>query len=154
MRGEAVSHGVCLNARMKLADLRWLSLKTRITLFTLLVFLLGIWLLAIYGSRVLRQEMQAQLSEHQFSTVTLLAAQINAELAERLEALKSAAQAITPARLADAASLQDFLEAGQVQAQLFNAGVYVTRLDGTAIASVPLRPGAWASTTWTSTIWR
>jgi diguanylate cyclase (GGDEF)-like protein len=126
---------------MKLADLRWLSLKTRITLFTLLVFLLGIWLLAIYGSRVLRQEMQAQLSEHQFSTVTLLAAQVNAELAERMEALKSAAHAITPARLADAASLQGFLEAGQVQAQLFNAGVYVTRMEGTAIASVPLAAG-------------
>ena len=126
---------------MKFADLRWLSLKTRITLFTLLVFLLGIWLLAIYGSGVLRQEMQDQLSGHQFSTVTLLAAQVNAELAERMEALKTAAHAITPARLADAASLQDFLEAGQVQAQLFNAGVYVTRLDGTAIASVPLAAG-------------
>jgi diguanylate cyclase (GGDEF)-like protein len=126
---------------MKFADLRWLSLKTRITLFTLLVFLIGIWLLAIYGSRVLRQEMQAQLGEHQFSTVTLLAAQVNAELAERVDALKSVAHAITPARLADAASLQAFLEAGQEQAQLFNAGVYVTRVDGTAIASVPVSAG-------------
>ena len=52
---------------MKFADLRWLSLKTRITLFTLLVFLLGIWLLAIYGLSLIHilAEMICQLMSNE-----------------------------------------------------------------------------------------
>ena len=122
---------------MKFGLLHKASLKSRITLFTLSVFVLGIGVLSIYAGAVLRQEMQAQLSENQYATVSLVAAQVEAELAERLNSLKTVARAVTPELLADGAALQDFLEARQLLALQFNAGAYVTGMDGTAIASVP-----------------
>ena len=39
----------------------WYSLKTRITLTTLLIFLASLWALSFYASRVLQQDMQRQL---------------------------------------------------------------------------------------------
>jgi hypothetical protein len=37
------------------------SLKTRITIFTLAIFLLGIWSLAFFASRMLREDMERML---------------------------------------------------------------------------------------------
>ncbi len=42
------------------------SLKTRITLTTLLIFVLGIWSLVFYASRMLRVDMEKLLGEQQF----------------------------------------------------------------------------------------
>ena len=81
---------------MSLNIFRKTSLKTRLTLFTLAVFLIGIWSMAFYASRMLRDDMQRQLGEQQFSTVTLAAAQINSELDERQRALENIAATITP----------------------------------------------------------
>ena len=52
----------------------WYSLKTRITLTTLLIFLASLWALSFYASRVLQQDMQRQLAEQQFSTASMIAA--------------------------------------------------------------------------------
>ncbi len=41
----------------------WRSLKTRVTLFTLAIFLASIWSLAFYASRMLRAEMQRLLGD-------------------------------------------------------------------------------------------
>jgi hypothetical protein len=46
------------------------SLKTRVTLFTLAIFVTSIWSLALYVSRSLREDMERQLGEQQFATVT------------------------------------------------------------------------------------
>jgi HAMP domain-containing protein len=114
------------------------SLKTRIVLFTLAVFLLGIWSLAFYISRMLRDDMERMLGEQQFSTVTLLAAQVDQELDDRLRALEKVAAQITPVLLDNPAAMQSHLEARPVLQMLFNGGVFVTRLDGTALADAPL----------------
>ena len=53
---------------------------------------------------MLRDDMQRQLGEQQFSTVTLAAAQINSELDERQRALENIAATITPGILADSAA--------------------------------------------------
>jgi sensor histidine kinase regulating citrate/malate metabolism len=59
------------------------SLKTRVTLFTLVIFLISIWSLAFYVSRMLREDMQRLLSEQQFSTSAMLAKAIDNELSDR-----------------------------------------------------------------------
>jgi len=58
----------------------WNSLKTRVTLFTLAIFLVSIWSLALYSSRMLRNDLERQLSEQQFAAVSLIAAEVNREL--------------------------------------------------------------------------
>lgn len=116
---------------------RW-SIKTRVTLFTLVIFVASLWAVASYASRMLRQDMQQLLGEQQSSTATLLAAQFDGSLSLRLAMLQQFAAAITPDKLANAQAIQAFLEERLSLKELFNAGAYVTRVDGTAIASVPL----------------
>lgn len=115
----------------------WHSLKTRATLFTLGMFLVGIWSLAFYASSTLQSDLEQVFSDQQFSTVGIVAADINRELEERLTPLKLIAAQITPAMLGTAASMQTFLESHATFSTLFNYGGIVLRRDGVAIAEVP-----------------
>lgn len=123
---------------MALIPLTLNSLKTRITLLVVTVFLVGIWSLAFYASRMLRDDMQDMLGNQQFSTVSIVAAQINTELDERLRALQELAGELTPAMLGDPAVLQARLEKIPLLQSQFNAGILVVRADGTAIAQAPV----------------
>ena len=120
---------------------QWQSLKTRVTLFTLVIFLIGFWSLAFYASRMLREDMLRQMGEQQFSTVSLLASNVNEQLEIRLQALESVAAAITPALLENRATLQILLEQRLVLGLLFNGGTIAVGPDGTTIADVPLSAG-------------
>jgi hypothetical protein len=62
----------------------WRSLKTRVTLYTLAIFLAGIWSLAFYASWMLREDMQRLLGEQQFSTASIAAEHFEEEFAERI----------------------------------------------------------------------
>ena len=115
------------------------------TLFTLAIFLVGIWSLMFYLSRMLREDIQRVLTEQQSSTVAVVASDINNELDDRLIALRKAATKITPAILGNTVSIQTFLEDRPALESMFNAGLYVTRHDGTAIAS---RLAGLVSITW------
>ena len=114
------------------------SLKSRVTLFTLAIFLVSVWSLAFYASRMLRQDMERLLGEQQFSTVSLAAEQTDTELTSRLTALKIIAGEITPALLGDTAALQSLLEKRAIFQNLFNGGILVFRPDGKAVVESPL----------------
>ncbi|MEI7638191.1 MAG: PAS domain S-box protein [Syntrophus sp. (in: bacteria)] len=123
------------------AIFHWRSLKTRVTIFTLAFFLVGIWSLAFYASQMLREDMQRTLGEQQFSTVSIVAAEINAGLDDRMRALEQVAALITPAMLGNAATMQTFIEGRTVLKMMFNGGIFVLLHDGTAIADFPLSTG-------------
>ena len=55
------------------------SIKTSLTLTTLVFFIFSIWALALYASRTLKADMERQLGEQQFAIVSVLAAQIDQE---------------------------------------------------------------------------
>ncbi len=112
------------------------SLNTRVTVFTLTIFVLGIWSLSFYLSKMLQEDMQRLLYKQQFSTVSILAGDINDELNERLNALKSVAAGIS--RFSAPKDFQQFLEHRPVFLSLFNGGVYVAQTDGIVIASLPV----------------
>ena len=117
--------------------LPWLSLKTRMTLFTLVIFMVSLWVLAVFASRILREDMQRALGEQQFATVSVFAHEVNSDLSERIRALETIAREISPAILGNAETLQTLLEQRPLLQLLFNAGIFVTATDGTAIASLP-----------------
>lgn len=123
---------------MKFIVFRWRSLKTRVTLFTLVIFLLSMWSLAFNASRMLHADMERVLGEQQFATVSLVAEEINEELERRLQALKDVAARMSPALLANPAALQALLEEHVILQSLFNGGTIVTDTDGTVIADFPL----------------
>ncbi len=64
------------------------SLKTRVTLFSLVIFALSLWALAYYASKILRTDLEQLLGDQQRSTAALVAANINQELKDRLTALE------------------------------------------------------------------
>ncbi len=127
---------------MKLRQVvQWRSLQTRVTLTTLIIFVLGLWSLAFYATRMLRTDMERLLGEQQFSAASYIAADINQQLEERLEALGRLAATVTPALLADPAALQSLLEHRLGLPVRFNGGVAAMGPDGTVIADVPLSAG-------------
>ena len=116
------------------------SLNTRITLTTLAIFLIGIWSLSIFASRMLRTDMARLLGEQQYSTVSYMAAEINNQVADRIKALEQSARAIDANLLTDTAALQIYLEQRYLLQTHFNDGIVAYRRDGTAIATAPFAP--------------
>ena len=112
------------------------SLKTRITLATLAIFLFGIWSLAFYVSRALHEDIKNLLGEQQLSAVSFMAADINTELSDRIKALEEVAGDLGPAALGDEAALQTFLKGRPVLQILFNGGIIAHGLDGKELARV------------------
>ena len=126
---------------MKLNLLLKRSIKFRVTLFTLGIFMVSLWALSWYTSHVLRQDMQRLLGEQQFSAVTMVAGEINEELHDRWTALEKTAQQIDNQLMATPAALQSLLEQRPILQTLFNGGIFVTDTHGTAIADIPLSAG-------------
>ncbi|MCX5881094.1 MAG: ATP-binding protein [Deltaproteobacteria bacterium] len=126
---------------MNLNIFRCRSLKARVTIFTLAIFLIGFWSLTFFASHMLREDMQHLLGDQQFSTVSILAAQVNQELDDRLRSLEKIAKEINPSILGDPAALQALLERHPVLQSLFNGGTFVTGIEGIAIVDVSLSAG-------------
>jgi PAS domain S-box-containing protein len=113
------------------------SIKAKMTILTLVIFMTGIWSLAYYASRILHDDMEKLLGEQQFSTVSIVAQQINDDMRDRMLALETVAREVSPAMLNNPAALQNLLEQRPLLQIMFNGGAWVARLDGTAIADVP-----------------
>ena len=112
--------------------IQWRSLKTKVTLATLTIFMAGIWTLSFYTSRMLREDMQRQLGEQQFATVSMLAAQIDRELEIRLQALRTASDMAAQILRDTPSTLQTFMDQRAALQTLFNGGVVVHDMQGVA----------------------
>ena len=117
------------------------SLRARITFLTLALFVVGIWSLAAYINITLRADLEQALGEQQYATTRYVAADVNAELEQRKQALEVAAAAIGPATQGNAAAMQAYLEQRITLLGMFNGGLFATDTDGTAVADVPRSAG-------------
>ena len=114
------------------------SLKSRLSLLAVALVVISIWSLTYYAARILREEMRQQLGTQQFATVSVVAAGINEELSSRLAALEQIARQIDPRLMGNPAALQERLEQRPLLQILFNGGIFITDIYGTAIADVPV----------------
>jgi diguanylate cyclase (GGDEF)-like protein/PAS domain S-box-containing protein len=112
-----------------------------VTLFTLAIFVLSIWATTFFASRLLQGDMQRLLGEQQFSTVSVIASNVNDRLSDRLRALEAIAVQIDADLLAHTVKLQTQLEERPILSIMFNAGTFVTGVDGLAVASLPVTAG-------------
>ena len=113
------------------------SLKTRITLATLVIFAICLWCLSFVAGQLLQKDMERQLGEQQFSTVSTVAGLLNSEFGLRFDALSRVAEKLAPL-LQDNTNLQAFLENNIALHSMFNGGVIAYRPDYTAIADFPV----------------
>ncbi|WP_153109560.1 EAL domain-containing protein [Propionivibrio limicola] len=120
----------------------WLSLRTKIPFAALSVFLVGIWSLSLFGIQMLREDTEQLLGDQQFSTVSVVAAQIDAELENRLKSLQTVADGAALAwKTHGEAGMQSLIENRTVTQMMFNGGLVVHDINGVAIADVPLSAG-------------
>jgi PAS domain S-box-containing protein len=108
-----------------------------VTLLSLVIFLAGIWSLELFAGRMLHDDLERLLSDQQFSTATIVAAEINHELVFRLRSLEKVAEKVVPPFFSNPEQLQALLENRPLLDTLFNGGVFITRKDGSVTASIP-----------------
>ena len=114
--------------------LPWHSIHVRITLTTLILFLVCLWSLSYYANLMLRKDLQSVLSEQQLSTAKLVAADLNDDLEIRLNGLKKIAHLSTQAMLKGQAAMQAVINNLPVLQDLFNGGIFACYLNGNTIA--------------------
>ncbi len=112
------------------------SLKTRITLATLAIFLMSLWSLSYYASGMLHQDMERLLGDQQLSTVSVVANAIDEDLEEQIRELEHAARALDPSWLKKPAVLQRSMAREIMLQAHFNAGVQVVARDGAMVSEV------------------
>jgi len=117
--------------------LRWQSLRTRLVVGVLSATVISLWLASFAMSQHLRQDMEAAISSQQFSTVSLIAAEIDRSLRERIDILTEASRLIVADHSLTKTGAPAFLERQATLLPLFNWGIVVTDAHGLAIASLP-----------------
>ncbi|OIQ93965.1 cyclic di-GMP phosphodiesterase Gmr [mine drainage metagenome] len=118
-----------------------LSLKTRVLLVVLGLFIIGIWGLAARVAGVMQADLERLLSQQMLATVTYVAVDLDDNIQMRIDNLREIARSTTPALLADSARLRAQLARHGTARVLFPTGVFVADRDGTNIADYPLLPG-------------
>jgi diguanylate cyclase len=128
------------------------SLKMRIAVVSVLLFLAGISLITFFATRILHDDMQEMLSNQQLTTVNYIAQDIDAKIALRLESLKRVALNMPEALFRDPAMMQKWLEDRKAIHTLFPIGLIVVPPDGgPTIGEAPLletRPKSFVDRDW------
>ena len=114
-----------------------LSLKIKVTVFTLGLFLLSIAVITYQFSIHLEQEMEVSLSNQQFSEVSFVAESIDSAIRLRIDSLALVAGSITPSMMADRNRISSFLEERRTINSLCNLGLILISKDGHGIADFP-----------------
>ncbi|OIQ98960.1 cyclic di-GMP phosphodiesterase Gmr [mine drainage metagenome] len=114
-----------------------LSLKAKVTVFTLGLFLLSIAVITYQFSANLEREMEVSLSSQQFSEVSFVAESIDNAIRLRIDSLALVASSITPAMMADRNRISSFLEARKTINTLCTLGVIVISRNGNGVADFP-----------------
>lgn len=117
------------------AFIRRYPLRTRLMLGVLCTVILALWVGVLAVGHVLRAEMEAAISEQQFSTVAVAAREIDRSLRERLKAVVAISRGVSGSMMHSPQTVQRYLDQRIVAGLLFNWGVMVLDRKGVAIAS-------------------
>jgi len=117
--------------------LQALSLKTKISLLLVSLFVAGVWLVVVLLAQRLERDVTALLSDQQFSVAAYVADEIDSNLANRVSLLEANAARVTPAQLADPRGLERFLEERVSLQNMFKDGLAFIARSGKGIADYP-----------------
>ncbi|MBT9521989.1 MAG: response regulator [Dechloromonas sp.] len=120
---------------LALFDLR--SLQTRITIGVLLLGLFVLWSAVFALGHTMRRDMETTISRQQFSTVSLIAGELDRSIRERQQIISHIADGYRISLLSDSPEAQASLERHPLPASIFNWGILVIDRQGIAVASIP-----------------
>ena len=113
------------------------SLKTKISLVTLTLFVSSLWALSFFASWMLQSDMKRLLGEQQGATASYAASEVEGKLFNRIKALEMIAQAVDASMVSNPQELQRSLDQNSLLHAIFNAGVIGFNKDGNAFVSSP-----------------
>lgn len=116
------------------------SLKTRVTLLTLLAVVVSFLVLAFYAKTLLREELLENTGEQQRAALNLLTSEVDIGLRDRLASLEAAASRVSPGMLHDDAALKAYLLEQSFLAGPFNGSVSFWNPQGVLQAEVQYFP--------------
>ncbi len=116
--------------------LSWQSISTRITVITLLVCFVGGGLLAFGSLRFLAVELEEKLGLQQFSSATLIAAQVDSQLNTLSQHLEGVSAEIAEIGLNQTSAIQSHLNDNPHLLALFGPGVFVVGAEHQLLASL------------------
>ncbi len=118
-----------------------IDIKTRVAIFTMVIFLCAIWGLAFHQASNLRKSLQKLLYDQQFARVTYIANSIDEALQARLYALSTLSHLITPEMIRNPDVMGKFLESQRALGKTFSLGLYAVSAEGKGIADFPVMDG-------------
>jgi len=120
-----------------LALFNWRSLQTRITIGVLLLGLVVLWSVVFALGHTLHRDMEASISRQQFSTVSVIAKELDRAVRERQQIIQTIADGYPINRLGNPPEAQAALEHHPLPESIFNWGILVIDRQGMAVASIP-----------------
>jgi PAS domain S-box-containing protein len=117
------------------------SLRTKVTVFTLAIFVVSLWALLGFAHHLLEQEITRLVGRQQTATVTFMAAEIDRQLRDRADVLEKIARSLTPELLSDPAVARRFLADRLTLLNMFNSGALIVDAAGLTVADLPLDTG-------------
>ncbi len=117
------------------------SLKTRVALFTSVIFVLAIWALAYHAVQDLRRDMEKLLSAQQYSAVSSVADGINYGVTVRLDSLIMIAARMPRDWARNPQGLSHYLAERRAIYKLMEFGLVVLSDDGLCLGDYPVRAG-------------
>lgn len=114
-----------------------LSIKARLTLVTLGLFLVAIWVLVVGAAGQFEKKLAETLSDEQFSAVSYIAADIDGDLLQRIDILQADADGITTALLSDPQAAARYLADRHALNSMFKLGAILISKEGRALAAYP-----------------
>ncbi len=119
----------------------WRSLRTRLAVGVFLTTITTLWMTTLVISHYLRVDMEAAISSQQHSTVSLIAAEIDRSVKERITLLDRVAKEMAGRSTLKGGNPQQYLAQYHLLEEMFNWGVMVVDAQGLAVASIPAALG-------------
>ncbi|MBU1363259.1 MAG: response regulator [Gammaproteobacteria bacterium] len=120
-----------------LALFDWRSLQTRIIIGVLLLGLFVLWSAVFALGHTLHRDMETTISRQQFSTVSVIANELDRSIRERQQIIRTIADSYQISRLGNPPEAQAALERHPLPESIFNWGVLVIDRQGMTVASIP-----------------
>jgi signal transduction histidine kinase/CheY-like chemotaxis protein len=114
-------------------------LKIKLTLFVMLIFVVGIGTLSVYVVGGLRTDFGQVIAKEQATTVSFVARTVDRELSLRIGSLQSLAPKAAILLASDIEGLEAYLTDKPVAARIFTHDIYVLSKQGVRIVEAPLR---------------
>ncbi len=124
---------------MQETALKWISLKTKMTLMVSLLVTAILSFSALLAATYFEQEFRSTIENHQFSMISAMANEIDGKIMAVQGNMEAIAQKFEPAVLADAAAAEDFLRS-QNAALLFDNGLFLLSAQGKLLAGTAAEP--------------